>query len=341
MKTQYDKYFGKLRKIWTERISGSLIVIALSALSTLGSLTSCRHKYLDFEEVPMTELDVVFDWSKAPDATPESMAVYFYDTQTRSEAKALRYDFPNKSGGEIKLPFSNYSAIALNSDNTHWAHFRNSDDIDNFEIYTNESSHLPTSGLAIKSIPRARDTEDEVIVETPEMFWTARRDSLSLAPGDKRKTFTFYPEEGVCHYKVIVRNISNFSSIEGSAIDATLSGMSGGFLHGSKQPTDSKCTLPFYLIKDEDTETLHGEFLTFGESPVTHNPHKLALYIIMSDGKRNLYSYDVASQISKAKDPKHVTIIVDGLSLPTPVPESGGLNPSVSDWDSIDIDIQM
>lgn len=314
--------------------------IAICA-STFFLLSSCRHKDIEFEDIPMQEVNVVFDWRNAPDANPSSMATYFFDTDSHEDIQPLRFDFQNMTGGEIKIPYGTYSGIALNSDATDWAALRNTNDVDGFEIYTHESTYLPSSGLRIRSIPRAKEAEDETVVETPGLIWGSRSDNLSLASEDRQKTFTFYPEELICHYKVDILDIENISSIEATGIDATLSGMAGGYLHGQGKPTDTKCTLPFLLVKDEQKKALHGEFLTFGESPLTKNPHKLAVYTILSDGNKYLYTFDVSDQVYNAPDPRHVNIIVRGLSLPQPVEEGNGFIPDVEEWESVDIDIKM
>ena len=52
-------------------------LFSLCALSLAGlSLSSCRHKDIDFDDVPMQEVKVVFDCSKAPEAAPASMALW-------------------------------------------------------------------------------------------------------------------------------------------------------------------------------------------------------------------------------------------------------------------------
>ena len=319
-----------------------LSIMTCGSLLLTGLLfSSCRHKDIDFEDVAMQEVEVAFDWKTAPGANPSSMAVYFFDSSATDPERPVRFDFQNKTGGEIEIPFGTYSGIAMNTDDTDWACFRNTDDVDRFEIYTRDALHLPSSGMRIRNIPRAREAEEENVVETPGMLWSTRADNLSLSAQDKKKVFTFYPEEIICHYKVDILDIENISSIQATGIDATLSGMAGGFLHGQRQATDTRCTMPFLLIKDEPGKALHGEFLTFGESPLTRNPHKLAVYTILSDGNKFLYTFDVSDQIYNAPDPKHVDIVIHGLSLPEPVVEGNGFIPDVDEWEAVDIDLKM
>lgn len=317
----------------------TLRLCAVTAI--LLSISSCRHKDIDFDDVPMQEVKVLFEWDNAPDANPESMALFLFYNPIESPDSTLRYDFANNKGGIIKIPYGGFSGLAFNSDNTDWAHFRNSEDIETFEIYTRETTSLPSSGLKTRSLPRARDTEDETMVETPRMIWSARNDGMSLRKGERSKTLIFYPEDILCHYTVDITGIDNLSSITGTASDATLTGMAGGFLQGKKEATDTRHTLSFIMVKNEKSNSLHGEFLTFGESPKTRNPHKLGLYAILEDGNKYFYSFDVADQIYNATDPRHVHIVVNGLSLPEPVNEGSGFIPDVDDWESVERDIQM
>lgn len=309
--------------------------------SLVMTLSSCRHKDLDFEDLPMQDVKIAFDWRNAPEANPSSMAVYLFYSPLESPDSTLRYDFPNNSGGEVRIPYGSFSGLAFNSDNTDWAHFRNSENIVGFEIYTLEASSLPKSGLATRALPKAKEAEDEIMVECPGQVWSGKNDAMSLKRGEQYKTLTFFPEDIVCHYTVDIIDIDNLSSIEGTATDASLSGMAGGFLQGQHAATDTHYTLPFILVKDTRNNSLHGEFLTFGESPKTKNPHKLCVYAIMSDGNKYFYTFDVADQIYNATDPKHVHIVVRGLSFPKPITGGSGFNPDVNDWDEVDIDLRM
>ncbi|MDE7413613.1 MAG: DUF5119 domain-containing protein [Muribaculaceae bacterium] len=325
-----------LHKSWKVLFPMSVVGLGIASL-----LSSCRHKDLDFEEVPRQKVNIRFDWSNAQDASPSSMEVWLFYSPEESPDSTLRFDFNNSYGGSVKIPYGSFSGLALNSDNTDWARFRNTENIEMFEIFTKEASGLPVSGIKTRAFPRAKGAEEETLVEAPGMIYSARNDGMSLRRGETEKTFTFFPEEIVCHYTVDVKDVKNISSIDGTAVDGTLSGMAGSYMHGKKEASDSKVTIPFYLVKDSQGNSLHGEFLTFGESPKTSNPHKLSLYAVLDDGNKYLYTFDVSSQIYDAPDPKHVHIVVSGLPLPDPVIEGSGFTPDVSDWENVEIDLPM
>lgn len=317
------------------------IIAAYTMLAVMWFLfTGCHHKDLDDEPISSTEIEIVFDWSLAPDADPASMGVAFFS----DGAQAVRFDFTGRQGGTVRMPAGNYIGLAFNSDDEDWVRLREVDDIDAVEIHTRESSVLRASGISVRGLPRSGDydeEESESMVETPRMFWTDREDNMVLTGKEERKQLVFTPEEGVCHYNVTVRNVSHIENMGGLLVDATLSGMSGGYLEGRGRATDSRVTFPFLLNADMKAAELTGTLLTFGENPERDLPHKLTVYLILRDGSKRYYVYDVADQIRNAPDPRHVDIVVSGLDIPQPVAGGGGFQPDVKDWETENRDLQM
>lgn len=298
---------------------------------------SCHHKDLIFEHAGSADVEVVFDWRNAPDANPESMALYMFDN---SDGSSLRYIFPGRDGGIIRIPSGNYDGLGLNSDDNDWAVMRSSSDIETFETSTPDATSLSAYGLASRALPRAEGTDDERMASTPGMLWSNRQDNIDLPVSTSRKIITLYPEEAVCHYTVDIEDVQNIEYIHGGEIDGTLSGMSESFMHGRNEASDTHVTMPFTLTVDEATKSLHSEFLTFGESPDTRYPHKLTAYLFLSDGSKWYYIFDAGDQIYNAPDPHHVHIVLRGLTIPKPL-TGGGFNPDVGDWQPEYIDLTM
>ncbi len=309
-----------------------------AALSALFLMSSCNHKDLIFESAPQPVLNVVFDWRNAPDADPASMGLYLYDGQ---QADPLRFIFSDRFGGRTKVPFGGYKALCINSDITDWAIMRNEGDIENFEVLTADADLLTGAKISSRSVPRARDTEEERIAATPGMMWSSRDDNVIVPDDVEEKTIVMYPEETVCHYVVDIYDVNHIDYLSGSAVDATISGMSESYLHGKRSPSDTHVTMPFLLFDESGENSLHGEFLTFGESPVTNNKHILTIYMFLTDGSKWYYTFDVTDQVHDASDPRHVHIILRGLDLPKPMATGGGLRPDVNDWQTESVDIKM
>ena len=303
------------------------------------AMTSCRHKDLYMEEEMTSELQVVFDWQNAPEANPESMALYLYE---ENGLNPMRFIFSNKTGGLIKSPFGTHHAICLNADNTDWARMRNHGSIETLEIYTQDAEEIGSRADNSSTIPRPEGTENERIAATPGMLWGSRSNNISIIPHSGMQTITMYPQEAVCHYTVDVYDVKNLEDIESSAVDATLSGMAEGYCHGSQSSTDNTVSFKFDLKGNATEENLHGEFLTFGECPTTAAKHYLTLYMVLTNGSKWYHSFDVTDQVTNAPDPTHVHIIVRGLDLPEP-PKEGNteLKTDVNEWQAINIGLQM
>lgn len=302
---------------------------------------SCEHKDLVYEDDFQSEVEVVFDWQNALDASPESMAAYFYDYDTSTP---IRFIFDNKYGGLIKIPTGSYCGLAMNSDNSDWARVRRTEDHDGFETYTQDADNLAAYSLSTRSIPRAEGTEQERVAKTPGMLWSDRQDNLNIAFEKNvgaHKVITFYPQEAVCHYVVDISNVENLEHLDGTQIDGTISGMAEGYLHGKNCGSEGHVTMPFVLTADISAGTLHGEFLTFGESADNTGTHILTIYLYLTDGSKWYYTFNVTGQVHNAPDSHHVHIVLSGLPLPNPITTGGGIKPSVNDWQTEDIELKL
>lgn len=306
-------------------------------LMMLPLLASCNHKDLCYDSGNNLKVNVVFDWSNAPEGNPASMALYMYDAAT---GQSLRYIFDNRFGGSIRLPFGSYNALCMNSDNTDWARISNNGDIEGFEIYTADAAEMPTNGLYTAVMPRAEGTGQERVAKTPEMFWSSRSDGIEFPEYMTEKTITLYPEENICHYTVDILDVKNMEYLQTSTIDGTLSGMAEGYNMGRRSSTGNYVTMPF-TVSESSADSLHGEFLTFGETPEAAKKHIMTIYMYLNDGTKWYYTFDVTDQVHLAPDPRNVHIVVRGFEFPQPITEGGSIIPNVNDWQSVHITMKM
>lgn len=307
------------------------IMLCVSAL-VLALLSSCRHKDLMYDEPLTQEVDVVFDWSEAPEATPSSMALYLYNRDT---GEHLRFIFAGRDGGRIRIPFGTYDALGLNSDNEDWALFRNTDDIDEFETYTHDVSETGTEMRYVS------DMEGQKTDFAPDHLWTGRTDGFELKVTDRRKTLVIVPKDIVCHYTVEVDGVVNGSRLERSTVEATLCDLAEGFLNGCGITSETKVTVPFALRFSKSGDILTGEFLTFGEPSRDDRDNILTLIFPLGDGSVKKFTFDVTDQVESAPDPKNVFIKVSGVTIPEDNVSLGGLIPDVNGWGQENIDIKM
>ena len=305
----------------------SHVLLAAAVLAVL-SLTSCEHKDLCYDHYHNTKIQVVFDWKNAPDATPETMRLYLFPIDG---GRPRTYEFIDYRGGHVNVPAGRYKALCVNSD-TESVLYRNTDSFDGFEAYAPEGV-LNVGG---SPAPRAEGTSGERIAGSPDRLYSDRLYDLVIEPSKESQTVTLYPALSVCRYRVTITNVSNLKYISPDGVSGALTGMSGGMLVGRNELT----SVPFGVVSD-GTSTLTADFLVFGQTGPEDPVHKLVIYVIMSDGRRNYYTFDVTWQVDGAPDPRDVHIMLDGLPLPKPIVNGGGFHPTVDEWQNVEVDVPM
>lgn len=296
-------------------------------------LTSCEHKDLCYDHSYGTKIQVVFNWKNAPDATPETMRLYLFPEEG---GKPQAYEFTDYRGGYVNVPAGRYKALCVNSD-TESVLYRGIDSFDSFEAYA------PDGVLNVRSssVPRAEGTSGERIVKSPDRLYSARLEGVTIELAKENQTVTLCPEPSVSRYRVTIMNVSNLKYISPDGISGALSGMSGGLLVGRNELTPEAVTVPFGMASD-GVSTLTADFLTFGQTDSgAPAAHKLVVYVIMADGSKNYYTFDVTRQVDEAADPHDVHIILDGLPLPKPIVNGGGFQPAVDEWQNVDVEVPM
>lgn len=323
------------RTLWTL----SLLVMAL--------LTACDHKELSLYAIPSVDIQVRYDWRNAPDADPESMKAVFYRADGQAyEQEPVSVSFPGRNGGYLRLPPGTYHALSHNSDIYTWAHIRGDEDMESYEVYTDGLDRLLVTGVDISQIPRSPEAPSERIALTPGMMWNNPQRNITIDPNPSSPvTIVFSPEEAICYYDITIINVKNLQYLNDSRLDATISGMAEGFYHGSHKPTSVPITMAFTLYSAYRSEspdnTIKSYFYTFGEPAGLSPKHTVSIYMLFEDGTAGSYHYDVTDQVHKASDPRHVHIVLDGLTLPKPITNGGGFHPSVTEWESEEIPVDM
>lgn len=308
-------------------------------LAILLLLPCCVHKELCWDHPHTMSVKVEFDWRDAPGADPDGMCVYFYPVGGGS---GYRFDFKGTEGGEVNLTVGEYLVLCYNND-TEAVQFYNTDDFATHGCFTREGNPLePMYGNAASySVPKADGAEDERVVICPDMLWGSSDTEVEIV--DKAENVvTLYPHEMVCTYTYEVRNVKNLEHLQ--QMSGTLSGMSGMMTLSSEELDDECVTIPFASHSDGASKVT-GEFYTFGHHPDNEEPHRMVFYAVMDDGKKYCFkgseNLDVTSQIHEAPDQKHVHIIIDGLDLPEPIEGESGFDPSIDDWEVVEVEIEM
>ena len=71
---------------------------------------SCEHKELCYNHSHTIDIEVVFDWTQAPEASPASMSLYLFP----EAGVPIRNEFTEPAGGEIRATNGRYDALCLN-----------------------------------------------------------------------------------------------------------------------------------------------------------------------------------------------------------------------------------
>ena len=268
---------------------------------------SCEHKELCYNHPHTAHLNVEFDWSRAPEANPKTMSVYFFEEDGTNPS---RYEFIDINGSEIRIDPGRYKAICHNSDTR--------------EVIHHGKKNYKTFMLTTKGV-------------CPEPIWTDYISEIDI--DDDGQTITFTPAKAYCNYSVEVRNVENIKYL--SDISGEVTSMSKGWFPGVSELSSECTSFPFELRRSVHDKILSGNMITFGDGAEHSEKHELIIYASISDGKSYCYTFDVTDQIHNAPDRHNVHIMVDGLRLPKPTSNSGGLKPSVNEWHAENIEITM
>lgn len=318
------------------RRSGYRIGAVMLLLSVLLFTTGCSQRDLCYDHSHVSPVAIEFDWSMAPDATPNTMVVWFF-----SETSEECYRFELSGGGiasrsqfdcHIKVRPGTYFVLCHNGTTDN-----NSEEGHRFGEY-----HITTSDDAILSpmnrtdrapMPDGADNQP-VKMSASTLYAHALDKHVTIEPASVTEThIRFTPVEVTSVYDIIITGVENLSAdTEASAI---LTGMAEAWNPAYSRPTGAEVAIPFGLSHC-GSDCLRGSLVTFGDNAPHNVRHSLRVYT----SYKYYYDFDVTDQIHNATDSKHVVINLHGLKLPAT--HQGGMSPGVDGWDNAEnIDLSM
>lgn len=328
-----------------------LVVPAVMALL----LTSCEMELRELCYNHSHEdagLNVHFDWTKCPEAQVSSMRVGLFN------GSYVEISLEGREGGHLRFFSGQRQLIAYNPEADDL--FQRGDRWSDFEIYANASNFRTRVVEYARSlfastrgeIPMARGTESQSTIFQPGELWTSAHDGVELIKGYDTDV-TMEMEAATQLYTVVIKNVENAQHI--TECVATLSGMSGSWYPARHQPSDTQCIIPFQMKAEGNT--LSGQVRNFGHCPYSSHAqtragegvheHMLMVYAGYASGQRFYYSFDVTEAIHNAslihdQGTGEIDLQLELEELPLPEPEySGGLEPSVGEWQEVEIEIPM
>lgn len=325
----------------------------LQAVALASSLctASCIYEYDNCPD--RLSLQIVNDWTAAPSATPGGMAYIFFPDDGAAE---WRFDFPGNTAGSVSLPVGNYSFLSYNDDTANVV-FSEDSGYDEYEAYTATTELLDAIPASERGsiLPTGHDGRERV-VRPPDMLWGCAYCSVKLHYGGVRYVATGISEPGeqpvfspdfiltalqrplTAHYTFRIEDIENLSGV--SSMSAALGGMAGSLTLSSGEKGSYPSTLSLKAASLSPT-VVGGDFYTFGIPPTPDVANILSLFVVIKDGRRFCYEFDVTDQVRTAPDPMEVLLTVRGLTIDKPDTGDGaGFDVSVDGWQTVTVNIR-
>jgi len=324
-----------------------LKIVALPVIAS--GMISCVYEYDDCHEEQI--FTIINDEKFIQEAWPEGMAYIFFP---KCGGEPWRFDFPGKNAGTVKLPPGDYHFLSFNDD-TYSVLFKDNDGFDGYVAYTEEASRIvfDEAGLAkAPTLPKNVSTNTEQLMKCPDMMWGCAYRQFELSHGSLKYSvspeqpaqfstdfiLTAFQRQLTSRYGFIISDVANLDGVR--ALSAVFSGLAGSL----NLATGIKSTYPVMLSSQayaSDGTMIKGEFVTFGLPEHPDASNILSLLVLLNDGRKYMYQFDVTEQVRNAPDPLEVTVRINGLLLEEceEKTEDGAFDVSVDGWTTIVINI--
>ncbi len=281
-------------------------------------MPGCEHNELCYDHTHVTELNVEFDWSQAPDADPSTMVVHFF----RPDGSLYRrVEFTQRTGGKVRLEAGEYSIL-----------FHNGNMETVYEL-GNSHSDYALSGVSRSILepmgregdaPRPPESADQLIFSAPDQVWAGSHSAIEILHGVAGQTVKLTPVEATMEYTVEITGVENLR--DDIDVSAAITGMSPLYRLAEGCHGGEAATLPISVERVGDN-TLVAHFRTFGHCPQTELAHTFSVYT----SNKFFVNYDITEKMHNAPDPRHVVIEIHGLRLP-----DAGMGTEISGWENVE-----
>ena len=281
-------------------------------------MPGCEHNELCYDHTHVTELNVEFDWSQAPDADPSTMVVHFF----RPDGSLYRrVEFTQRTGGKVRLEAGEYRIL-----------FHNGNMETVYEL-GNSHSDYALSGVSRSILepmgregdaPRPPESADQLIFSAPDQVWAGSHSAIEILPGVAGQTVKLTPGEATMEYTVEITGVENLR--DDIDVSAAITGMSPLYRLAEGCHGGEAATLPISVERVGDN-TLVAHFRTFGHCPQTELAHTFSVYT----SNKFFVNYDITEKMHNAPDPRHVVIEIHGLRLP-----DAGMGTEISGWENVE-----
>lgn len=284
-------------------------------------------------DCPPSDFRVVFRWDSIGIlhySHPE-MGVLFYPKDSQGW---WRYDL-RPTGGFVPVPGSVFRTISYN-DNIETVVISGNNDYDSIQGNTVGGQILTTFPRdLVRAEPPVPDSEEAVNM-CPTTMAVAQTGWFTYSATDTVQHL--WPRLFTAHYEVTVGHVDSIASAQ--AVSVVLTGMSKGKFLASCRRMPGPVAYASPLSIDDDNSSFTGGFNTFG--PATDaTKNMLYVYVVLVDGEKKIYTFDVTDQIKPNANSLHVSLQVGDIRLPDvhPQGEVGSMQVGVSGWDVIHVSV--
>ncbi len=305
-----------------------------SVLSML-LLTGCEQRELCYDHSHSASVRLVFDWSEAPDASPETMVVYFFPVDNSQPTRIeLTTNGPAARSGfdsEVKVPNGMYYVVCHNGDTEN--NIENGSTFSDYHLTTYDDKLLSPMNRS-DNAPRPDDTDKQLVrAQTSRLYAYTTPEPVLLEPSDGDPTvIVLKPCRKSVVLNVKIENVKNM--VPEMEYCAVISGLAEGWYPAADKPGGREVIVPMLLTPD-GPNSLKGSAEVFGDNAPHDIRHKFRLYTSV----KYYYDFDVTEQLHSAPDQYNIDITLSGVTLPE---NNDGMGVSVKDWgESENVDIGL
>lgn len=318
---------GIMRRMCLRR-SGYCIGVLALLLQMLFS-AGCSQRDLCYDHSHVSPVTVEFDWSRASDATPATMVVWFFSV---SSGECYRFELTGSSNtsrskfdGRINVRPGTYRVLCHNGTTDN-----NSEEgrtFDGYRIVTYSDAVLsPMNINRADNAPLPDGADSQPVRASASTVYAHTLDEpVTIEPAAATGThIRFIPEEVTSIYDVVITGVENLSAdTEASAV---ITGLAESWCPAYSRPGGMEVIVPFKL-NHCGHDCLRGSLVTFGDNA----PHDIRHCLRVYTSYKYYYDFDVTEAIHKAGGSRHIKIELNGLKLP--VNDQGGMSPGVNGWE--------
>lgn len=304
---------------------GNMLSIALFPVIA-ASMCSCQKELTYASENNERHVDISFKWNN--NNRKSNMAVWIFPTV----GAGLFYSLPTDKVSNVEAQNGQLHAFCYNNDS----------DINRFEVNawkdaiatTGETDIVMKSvfGDNVKSIPRGGDPDEPICFQPTELYC----DTCTIT-GDDDSLITFTPQPVLKEIEIRIVNVKGTNGI--AFVSAALSGMASSMSLSTLKPCGCQCTIPIGMSVEKES-VISGNGLSFGKNVNYYGKNILTIYVMLSDGQRIYYNYDISDRISQTANKTSIEVTIEGMTVPE-VQAGSGFNPNLNEWNIYEEEIAM